>query len=90
MPLRHEIPLDPGQAALLFMNGQNFRADGDRGEIATLHDEPMNAKYGGPVTNVSITCPQARQNNSTATNRDCWWKIKTDDLVREIREVSNG
>ncbi len=25
-----------------------------------------------------------------AANRDCWRKNKTDDLVREIREVRNG
>lgn len=46
MTLSRDVPLDPGHAALLFIDVQNFCAHRGGGEFADLGEEQMNAKYG--------------------------------------------
>ena len=41
-----EVPLDPGQSALLFIDVQNFSAHRDGGEFAGLDPEAFEAAYG--------------------------------------------
>lgn len=46
MTLTREIPLQPDQSALLFVDVQNFAAHRDGAEFAGLSDEAFRAKYG--------------------------------------------
>lgn len=46
MRLSREVPLVPGQSALLFIDVQNFCAHRDGGEFAGLSQKSVNEKYG--------------------------------------------
>lgn len=46
MTLTREVPLDPEQSALLFIDVQNFSARPDGGEFAGLDDTTRDARYG--------------------------------------------
>ncbi|RLA33340.1 MAG: cysteine hydrolase [Gammaproteobacteria bacterium] len=45
-PTTREIPLDPAQSALLFIDVQNFCARRDGGEFAGLAENEIESKYG--------------------------------------------
>ena len=46
MTLTREVPLDPAQSALLFIDVQNFSAHRNGAEFSELSAEEFNAKYG--------------------------------------------
>lgn len=46
MSLTREVPLDPAQSALLFVDVQNFSAEREGAEFADLSPEAMETKYG--------------------------------------------